>query len=136
MNSVQFPYVERNPKQGPQSLAPLLPLSLQLGEVTVDVAALLDSGASLSVLPFDVGVRLGAAWERQTVDVPLAGTLRGVPAKGLLLTGVVGSFPPVRLAFAWAQSDDVPVILGQTNFFAEFDICFFRSRSLFEIKPK
>ena len=45
---------------------------------------------------------------------------------------VIGAFAPVRLAFAWAQSDAVPVILGQTNFFHEFDVLFMRSRGVFE----
>jgi hypothetical protein len=45
-------------------------------------------------------------------------------------------FPPVRLAFAWAQSNAVPVLLGQVNFFMEFDVCLFRSAGHFEVKPK
>jgi hypothetical protein len=48
----------------------------------------------------------------------------------------VGGFPAVRLAFAWAQTDAVPVALGQVNFFMEFDVCFYRSRSSFEVRPK
>lgn len=39
----------------------------------------------------------------------------------------VASFPPVERAFAWTQATDVPMILGQVNFFVEFDVCFFRS---------
>ncbi len=31
--------------------------------------------------------------------------------------------------------DDIPLILGQTNFFMEFDVCFYRSKLEFEIKP-
>ncbi len=45
-------------------------------------------------------------------------------------------FPMVSLAFAWTQATDVPLILGQANFFFEFDVCFFRARSEFEICPK
>jgi len=48
----------------------------------------------------------------------------------------IGDFPPVRLAFAWSRSDNVPLILGQMNFFMEFDICFYRSQLEFEVKPK
>lgn len=54
----------------------------------------------------------------------------------MVLLAAVSSFPAVRLAFAWAQTDDVSVILGQVNFFLEFDVCFFRSRALFEVRPK
>jgi len=28
------------------------------------------------------------------------------------------------------------LILGQTNFFLEFDVCFYRSKQEFEVKPK
>jgi hypothetical protein len=28
------------------------------------------------------------------------------------------------------------LILGQTNFFMEFDVCFFRSQLIFQIHPK
>jgi len=48
----------------------------------------------------------------------------------------IGDFPPVRLAFAWSRSDNVPLILGQMNFFMEFDIYFYRSQLEFEVKPK
>ncbi len=35
--------------------------------------------------------------------------------------------------FAWADSNDVPVLLGQTNFFMEFNVCFYRSQNYFEV---
>jgi hypothetical protein len=31
---------------------------------------------------------------------------------------------------------NAPLILGQTNFFMEFDVSFYRSQLEFEIKPK
>ncbi|MCU0550267.1 MAG: hypothetical protein MUC48_13030 [Leptolyngbya sp. Prado105] len=48
----------------------------------------------------------------------------------------VSSFPKVDLAFAWTQAADAPLILGQANFFFEFEVCFFRARSEFEVHPK
>ncbi len=42
----------------------------------------------------------------------------------------------IDLAFAWTQATNVPLILGQANFFFEFEVCFFRARSEFEIRPK
>jgi hypothetical protein len=50
--------------------------------------------------------------------------------------GEIGDFAPVRLAFAWVKTNQVPLILGQTNFFMEFDICFYRSTLEFEIQPR
>ncbi len=30
----------------------------------------------------------------------------------------------------------VSTILGQVNFFLEFEVCFFRARALFDVRPK
>lgn len=53
----------------------------------------------------------------------------------LFVIGEIQGFAPVNLAFAWVQSDKVPLILGQTNFFMKFDVCFYRSLLEFEIRP-
>ena len=50
--------------------------------------------------------------------------------------GQVSDFPPTLLAFAWVKSNDPPLILGQLNFFLEFDVCFYRSQLAFDICPK
>ncbi len=71
---------------------------------------------------------MGAIWEEQTVRLALAGNLARVEARGVFVHVQIGNLEPVRLAFAWAQSSQVPLILGQTNFFREFDVCFQRSR--------
>jgi hypothetical protein len=59
----------------------------------------------------------------------------GIPAKMLVVDGTVNPFSPVALVFAWAQSDRVPLVLGQTNFFMEFDVCFFRARGVLQLQP-
>ena len=41
-----------------------------------------------------------------------------------------------EVAFAWTKTDDVPLLLGQTNFFLEFDVFFSRSAMFFEVMPK
>jgi hypothetical protein len=113
-----------------------MPIVLTHGQHEVLVSALVDSGATLNVLPHHIGCELGAVWEQQTVPVRLSGNLATCEARALLLTGQVANSAPVRLAFAWTNNNDFPVILGQVNFFMEFDVCFFRSRLLFEITPR
>ena len=66
----------------------------------------------------------------------LSGDLAASEARALLLTARVADFGPVRLAFGWSRSNNVPVILGQVNFFMEFDVLFRRSELLFEIHDK
>lgn len=90
----------------------------------------------VNVLPYQVGVDLGAVWEQQATVLRLTGNLAQFEARALLVSAVVGQFTPVRLAFAWTRATSVPVLLGQVNFFMEFDVCFYRSQLAFEIRPK
>lgn len=134
--ALQIPYTIINPALGASSSLPYLPFTLQQQQDTVAVTGLVDSGAMVNVLPFSIGLQLGLNWAQQTVPVQLTGNLARIEARGVIVSATIGTFAPVRLAFAWTASDEVPVLLGQMNFFLEFDVCFFRSQSLFEITPK
>lgn len=132
----RFPYVEVDALLGAASALPYVPITLGYGDRELAVSALVDSGATLNVLPYDLGVQLGVIWDEQAVPVRLSGNLAESDARAIILTGIIGEFPPARLAFAWTRGNQVPVILGQVNFFMEFDVCFFRARSAFEIRPR
>ncbi len=112
----------------------MLPLTLVAAR-SVTTQGLLDTGATINVLPYAVGIDLGFDWNQQTTSVQLSGNLAIVEARAVIASVIVGSFAPARMAFAWASVDSLPVILGQVNFFMEFDVCFFRSRQVFEIRP-
>lgn len=136
MTAQRFRYTEVDPALGAASALPYLPFTLTNGQHTVVVSGLVDSGATANVLPYHVGLQLGAVWEQQTVPVQLSGNLAASAARALVLTAQVADFSPVRLAFAWTRHENVPVILGQVNFFMEFDVSFFRSQMSFEISRK
>ena len=97
---------------------------------------LVDSGADVSVMPYRLGLELAADWEAQTTVVRLSGNLADHEARGLIVSATVSDLSPVRLAFAWTQAENVPLILGQVNFFMAFNVCFFRSDGVFEIWPR
>lgn len=132
----QFYFTEGYDAFGVSDALPQLPLSLTYRNSTIEVSALLDTGASVNVLPYHIGVELGAVWEEQTTSVILAGNLASVEAKGLLVFARIGDFAPVQLVFAWSLSDDAPLLLGRMNFFLAFDVCFYRSRLVFEVRPR
>jgi hypothetical protein len=113
-----------------------LPFTLSSSTASLAVEGLVDSGSDINVLPYSAGLRLGLDWKKLPFATTLTGALANVPSRGVVLEAVVATFAPVRLAFAWAQSDGMPVLLGQMNFFVEFVVCFFRAQSAFEVKPK
>jgi Aspartyl protease len=135
-DSHRFNFSERFDTFGVPDALPQMPLTLTYRDSSIEVSALLDTGASVNVLPYSVGLQLGAVWEEQTMAVTLAGNLASTEARGLLVSAQISNFAPARLVFAWSQSNDTPLLLGRMNFFLEFDVCFYRSQLIFEVRPK
>lgn len=122
---VRFAYT---PTGNPAALMPRLSLTLVYRNRSVEVICLVDSGATVSVLPYGIGLALGANWNSQPLLTSLGGSLAVSEVRALEVGGLIPRVvddEPVDLVFAWAQSDNIPLILGQMNFFLEFDICFF-----------
>jgi hypothetical protein len=134
--SIRFPYIDIDPAHPGTSRLPYVPITLTSGQTHVTVSGLLDTGATVNVLPYPVGLQLGLVWAQQTTPIKLTGNLTQAPARAVVISATIASLPPVRLAFAWTQLTTVPLLLGQVNFFLEFDVCFFRAQSTFEIQPK
>ena len=131
-----FPYVHMIPALGPAGWMPMLPLSLELDGITASSIALVDSGSTIHIMPFQLGQQLGGDWNQFRGSLPMAGTFANYPAKPIFVTAVIGTFPPVQLSFAWTQAPHARLLLGQQNFFMEFDVCFFRSQNTFQIQPR
>jgi len=92
---------------------------------------LVDSGAMVNVLPYDVGLQLGVVWDDRRANIRLTGTLGQQQAMPVFMIAEIADFAPVRLAFAWVQSPNAPLILGQTNFFMEFEASIMASATPF-----
>lgn len=117
---------------------PLIDIQLSNGSKSLIVSALVDSDASLNILPFDVGIELSLVWEDQIFPIDLGGILTGSQAYAVLLEAQITNVQPMQLAFAWVNkpSSEVRTLLGQVNFFQEFDIHFYGNQQLFNVEPK
>jgi hypothetical protein len=135
-NPARYSFISTDSTLGEASFKPFLPLTLNYKDKSQSVIGLLDTGAMVNVLPYQLGVELGAVWEEQTTMLQLTGNLAQFEARVLILSASVGQFLSVRLVFAWTQATQIPLILGQANFFMEFDVCFYRSQKIFEVTPK
>lgn len=136
LNAIRYLFLSSDTTLGEASFRPYLPLTLFYEQTSIAVSGLLDTGASVNVLPYLIGVELGYNWERQTTALSLTGNLAQYEARVVLAQVAVGQFEPVQLVFAWTQATSVPLILGQVNFFMEFDVCFYRSQLEFAVSPK
>jgi hypothetical protein len=68
LNGQCYPFIDRTNSTGQISTLPYFPLSLSNGSNSLEVMALLDTGASVSVIPDRIGIQLGAVWENQTLS--------------------------------------------------------------------
>ena len=118
--------------EGQQLLMPLLEVNLRNGLKTETASGLLDSGAAVNVLPYDLGLKLGLKWEEAKKSLTLTGALANLEAKAVLLQGKVGNFPETPLVFAWCNSP-VRLILGNVNFFDCFHFKLLRNEGRFEL---
>ena len=135
-NSKRFDYQNSGNTSLQSDFLPLLSVILKRGNRLVESSALLDTGSTINLLPYSLGIELGAVWEDQMRLPNLSGNVANYEARGLVLETRIAEFKPTNMVFAWTKSNDVRLILGQINFFAEFDACFFRSQGFFEIELK
>lgn len=120
------------PYQG--TMMPYAPISL-FNKTRVDKHALVDSGSTINVLPYQLGIDLGFVWNKAKAIIPLGGNIQAL-AIPVLIPAIVGTLDPVDMSFAWAGNDIPPLILGQTNFFSLYDVCFFKDKGYFEVTAK
>ena len=131
-----FPYVQMIPSLGSAGWMPMLTVALDLNGTTLSSTALIDSGSTINIIPYQLGLQLGGDWNQFRGVLPMGGLFANHPAKPLFLEATIGSFAPVQLTFAWTQAPAARLLLGQLNFFMEFDVCFPRSQNTFQIQPR
>lgn len=67
-STIEFPFSDD------ESL-PTIPITLSHAGFSFSADALLDTGSTVNLLPYDLRLRLRAIWEEQAVRLPLTGNL-------------------------------------------------------------
>ena len=133
-DSMQFPYMQVRNALGETAWRPILPFILTHKQHSLQVAGLIQTGADVNVLPYQIGIELGAVWEEQGRKVELAGKLANFDARGIILSAHIAPFDAeIRLAFAWTRAEHVPLLLGQINFLKVLKVCFLGFQNEFEL---
>ncbi len=86
-----FRYSTLRPDQDVFDGLPRVPLVLRgTGTPVIETAGLVDSGALVNVLPFDLGNRLGWIWREEEAIIHLAGSLGSHPAVPAFAIATIG----------------------------------------------
>jgi hypothetical protein len=76
---VRFPYADITASRAEGSLLAYLPITLRHGTHVVTVPGLLETGSTVNVLPYSLGLQLGLVWEQQPTQVHLTESLARLP---------------------------------------------------------
>lgn len=97
-----------------------------------ELLALVDTGASVNVLPHSVGLHLGLDWNSSSDGPEIGGSIAGVSKKVKLLFKI-RDFDALEMEFCWLFHDRARVILGHDDFLKNFDVCFSTCNRVFSI---
>lgn len=75
MQRKRFNFNQKSNALGEISLVPTFPLILSNNSQAINVWGLLDTGASVNVLPYEIGLDLGLNWDDYNISVVLVGNL-------------------------------------------------------------
>jgi len=100
VDTQKFPYKIIDSNLGMVDRMLYLPLKLRLAGQSLNTEGLLDTGASVNVLPYELGLQLGLIWENETLSVLLTGNLALFEARAVVVDAQISSFPIINLAFA------------------------------------
>lgn len=92
---MRFKYSTTSPTQNEFDSLPRIPLILQKDNRSVETTGLVDSGATVSVLPYELGIQLGAVWDDTKAIIQLAGNLSNQTAMPFSATAESQTFNPL-----------------------------------------
>ncbi len=137
---MKFDYLKqpdlRDPNQ-PWASRPVIPVRLTHNSKEVEVYALVDSGADLSIFHGSVGRELGiniTKGRKQQFSGISEGVGIDVYVHRVKLQ-VIGDTRQVEIEAGFTESKNVGAILGQTGFFDNYYVKFERNKERIEITP-
>jgi hypothetical protein len=101
---------------------PVVRVRLRHGGNALDLDMTVDSGADLTMLPYQVGLNLG--FRKGTSHMSSLSGIAGRTPFLLKKAGLEIGTIRLRCRVAWAQTDDVPILLGRCDVFDRLTISF------------
>ena len=125
---VEFDFKEEKSRIFGTILRPVAKVTLINEGVEVEEYVYVDSGADISLIPKSVGDLLGfKVGEKDKIDEVKGIGERGIPMVIKKVHIKIGE-KLFEIRIAWTLIEEVPLLLGRTDVFNLFDICFEKNR--------
>jgi aspartyl protease len=121
--------------QLPWKSRPFVRVRLSFNDQHQAVFALIDSGADVSLFHISMAKTLGiTTFEQDGWVAGISGEKTPIYYQTLALQ-LAGSDEPISIRAGFVDLPGVSALLGQSDFFQHFKICFERSKDAIEIRP-
>lgn len=107
---MKFKYSTNSPNQNEFDSLPRIPITLQKDNFSIEGNGLVDSGATVNVLPYELGMQLGGVWDNSKAIIQLAGNLGNQSAMPFSAMAKIGDFP--RPSFCLGKSSQCAFDFG------------------------
>lgn len=106
---------------------PTATVGIKYGKLSLSCEMLVDTGAYLSMVPYQIGMELGLTISED--EILEAGGVGGASIPHIVkeVELQIGE-NSIHIRIGWALTDEVPLLLGRLDVFDEFDIEFSQSR--------
>jgi predicted aspartyl protease len=137
MALMNFKYKALPRKDGPPRKTPTIPLTFLGPDDAIDIVAILDSGADISVLPLEIGEQLGLSLTKG--KGPCAGIGGEVETsedhvRVKITQGHENYNFEIPVKVVLDRKCNIPVLIGREGFFEEFEITFDERRERISLK--
>jgi hypothetical protein len=105
------------------SSLPFIWLRMKWQQRIIEAWGLVDSGASINVLPHRVGLQLGLNWDELPVGPVIGGAVAG-QTRTVSVLASIADFGDIPMAFCWLNHDNTRLVLGHQDFLEKFVVCF------------
>jgi len=134
---MNFKYKSLPRKDGPPRKTPTIPVTFFGSEDSIDIVAILDSGADISVLPLEVGEQLGLDLTRNRS--PCGGIGGEVDTaedhvRVRIAQGHENYTFVIAVKVVLDPNSSIPVLIGREGFFDKFEITFDEGRERISLK--
>ena len=132
-----YRFEKRVTKNFGKILEPSIPISIVGPDQRVDVMALIDSGADISLFPYSIAELIGAPLDLKELREIHGLGQSGVPYILGTATMVIAE-SEMTARVAWALIDEAPLVLGRLDVFESFVIEFreYEDRIVIEPRPE
>lgn len=132
---IRFKYERQQSLHWGEILRPIATVILEVNQKKIETSMFIDSGADITMLPFNLGRALGFKQTPSDKIYEIRGVSGGGVAYILKTAYLTIGRHRFKIRIAWALIEEVPLLLGRMDIFPRFKIIFDEQKEIVSFLP-